>query len=311
MRKVLLIYSGLLLLANVATSIFFGYLFGGSTLFELPFQLLFTWIAAYKGVQALREVKGASKVLGSPFWQGAVIVLISGALGATVVYLVTKGFSGQGVLFVLLGGFAGRRAASSGKRSSGKLLTVIGGIVLGIFTIGTLLVVGNAIVYRLRDVTTEARANYVSYTDEKFGYSFQYPNTWKKSGYPLAQGRVDIHSTKDPQTTMHFWYKDSGPVGNIDELVTFVEDDAKYGEEEQGAKTISIEKTQIDGKEVVLWTARYNDIYSKVYYFPDYTPIEGQLIHIWIAVVNTTGKDVPDEKEEVENILASYNIIEP
>lgn len=314
--RILLLYSGLLLLANVAISVFFAYIFGGgdNPLLQVPFNFLFTWIAGYKGVKAFSKIDGVNKVLGSPFWQGASIALVAGILGSIVVYLLTKEIViGQGLAIMLIGGFGGKRAVDETTKKLGKIPMIIGAVVLGIFMIIVLFIVGNAAQYRFSDVKTISQEVYTTYEDKKFSYSFTYPKSWKRSTYPLAQGQTTITSDKDPKTSMFFWYKDSEPVKNVDELLTFVKDDAKYGETEQGAKTISIEKTMVNGKEVVLWTARYDDngTYSKVYYFPDYTPVEGQLIHIWVASVNTIGKEVPDEKEEVDKTLNSFTVLEP
>ena len=122
--KILLLYSGLLLLANVAISVFFAYIFGGgnSPLLEVPFNLLFTWIAGYKGVKAFFKIDGVSKMLGSPFWQGASIALVAGLLGSVVVYLLTKEVViGQGLVITLIGGFGGKRAVDETTKKLGKI----------------------------------------------------------------------------------------------------------------------------------------------------------------------------------------------
>lgn len=76
-------------------------------------------------------------------------------------------------------------------------------------------------------------------------------------------------------------------------------------------KTESIEPTKVNGKDVVVWTAKYEDgTYSKVYYFADFQPLDDQVIYIWIAAVNTINKTEPTESGTVDSILNSFTFLQ-
>ncbi|QQG40585.1 MAG: hypothetical protein HYV37_03380 [Candidatus Levyibacteriota bacterium] len=312
--RTLLIYSGLLILGNIAVSLFFAYLFGSgsSPLIEVPFNLLFAWLAGYYGVKSLSKTPEVNKVLGSPFWQGVSITLFASLLGAVVVYLLTQEITfGQGLAITLIGGFGGKRAASGTNKPLGKIGKIVTWIFLGLVSLAVLVVVGNVVLYKLNDVKTIQQGEMVHYEDKKFGYSFDYPKSWKRSTYPFAQGQVTITSDKDTDTNLYFWYKDSGKVSNMNELLAFVKDDAKYGEDKQGAKTESIEQKTLNGKDVAVWTSKYEDgTHSKVYYFADFQPLGDQVIYIWIAAVNTKNKTEPTEKATVDLILNSFKFLQ-
>jgi hypothetical protein len=233
-------------------------------------------------------------------------------LGAVVVYLLTKEITlGQGVAIILIGGFGGKRAASGVNKPLGTIGKVFTWIFLGIISLAVLVTAGNVVLYKLNDVKTIQQGEVVHYEDKKFGYAFDYPKSWKRSTDAFTQGQVTITSDKDPDSNLYFWYKDSGKVSNMDELLAFVKDDAKYGEDEQGAKTESIEPTKINGRDLVLWTSKYEDsTYSKVYYFADFQPLDDQVIYIWIAAVNTKNKTEPTEKAAVDSILNSFTFLQ-
>ncbi len=207
--------------------------------------------------------------------------------------------------------FGGKRAASGINKPLGTFSKIITWIFLGLISLAIIVVIGNVVLYRLNDVKTVEQGEMIRYEDKKFGYSFDYPKSWKRSIYPFAQGQVTITSDKDPDTNLYFWYKDSGKVSNMDELMAFVKDDAKYGEEEQGARTESIEQATLNGKDVVAWTATYEDgVYSKVYYFADFQPLDDQVIYIWVAAINSKNKAMLSEDITINSILNSFSLLE-
>ncbi len=311
--QILLIYGGLLLIGNVAVSLFFAYLFGGgsSLLVEAPFNLLFAWLAGYYGVKSLSKTQEVNKILGSPFWQGVSITLFASLLGSVAVHLLTQEITiGQGLAITLIGGFGGKRAASGTSKPLGIFGKIITWIFLGVISLAVIIVISNVVLYRLSDVKTIEQGEMIRYEDKKFGYAFEYPKSWKRNTYPFAQGQVTITSDKDPDTNLYFWYKDSGKVSNMDELMAFVKDDAKYGEEEQGAKTESIEPVTLNGKDVIVWTVTYKDgAYSKVYYFADFQPLDDQVIYIWVAAINTKNKAILSGDNAINSILNSFSLV--
>lgn len=118
-----LIYGGLLLTGNLIIGILFTLLFGDSNkkFLELPFNLLFAWLAGYYGVKSIPQTDKIRKMFGTPFWQGLEITLFSHLIGVILVYMFTKEFSlGQGMLVTILGGFGGKRAINSSEKNNVK-----------------------------------------------------------------------------------------------------------------------------------------------------------------------------------------------
>lgn len=311
--KIFLIYGGLLFLGDVSISLFFAYMFGGgnSPLLGVPFNLFFAWLAGYYAVKSFRNDKNTANAICSPFWQGASISLFAGLLGTLLLYVITGEFTfDYGWAIILIAGYGGKRAADNVSKPLNKIQTVLTWIILAIISAFTLLIVGNAILYRFTEIKIIKNQELNHYEDKKFGYTFDYSNKWKISRYPLAQGYVTFTSPTDEGSNVYFWYKDSGKINNIDDLLNFVKDDAKYGEENQGAKTLLIEKTSINKQNAIVWSSTYeNGIYSKVYYFADFNSDPDQAIFIWVVVVNSKNKAEPVEKEVVQAMLNSFRII--
>lgn len=186
--------------------------------------------------------------------------------------------------------------------------------VLGLIILVALVLVGNIVLYRLTSLKVEPQGQFTKYTDNKFGYSFIYPNSWKKSnGGATNQGYVDITSDKAELLQLQFWYKDSGKINNLDDLVNFVKDDAKYDEGQNHSQTESIEKTTLNGRDVVLWKVKVpksdnHFFYEKVYYIADFKPLSDQQIFIWTIAIATKDRTEPTDMESVNKILSSYTI---
>jgi hypothetical protein len=308
--KTFILFGGLFLVGSVVISLLFMYLFdgGNSPVMEIPFNFLLAWLTGYYGVKSLSSVPGVNKVLGSPFWQGLSLLLFGSLLGTLILYILTKQFAlGSGFAITLLGGLGGRRAGGRTSRPLGTLEKIIGILFLILTGFAIFIVVGDSIVYRINDIKTEYKGTITHYQDKKFKYSFNYPSTWKITRSLLGQGHIRITSNIDSGTSVDFWYKDSGKVKNIDELMQFVEDDAKYGEKEQGVTTDSIKKTTINENEVIVWNARdrYGN-YSDVYYFADFQPSTDQMISIWTVMVNTQNMGNPETESAINSILNSY-----
>ena len=111
--KVLLIYSLLYLLVEIVMEVFLVYLFRENilkTIFSIIFGVMFSWIAGYKSVKALRQISGSEK-LGSPYSQGMMIVLCGSGLGAIISYLFFKQIAFQGIIYILGGAHGGKLTA--------------------------------------------------------------------------------------------------------------------------------------------------------------------------------------------------------
>jgi len=190
-------------------------------------------------------------------------------------------------------------------------------IILAILSIVLVMVffsiLGTTLIYRLFQIKTEVQGDNIKYTDLKFGYSFIYPKSWKRFNPFLGAGQVSISSSKNPEDSIIFWYKDSERVDNINQLLTFVEDDAKWAEENQGVHTEFLDKTVFnDQKEVVLWKSIDGNekeyTYYQQYYIADFGAED---VNIWIWTINiiTGNKKEPIEKALVDKIIKSYTLL--
>jgi len=198
----------------------------------------------------------------------------------------------------------------TGKKKIGKIRNIARYVFLGIVLLIILATAGNIVLYRSTDIKSTSQGENIHYEDKQFGYSFNYPNTWKKKTYLLGKGNVEIISDKDAGTNLSFWYKDSGKISDIDKLLAFVKDDAKYGEEKQGAKTESIEKETVNGKTVVTWSAQFpGEVHSKIYYFADFQPYSDQLIYIWTVTVSNKRQINPTDKAIIDSVLSSFTTL--
>jgi len=317
--KVYFVYGGLLLIANLITGLIFYFLFGGSiikTISSIIFGITFAWIAGYKGVKAIIKIQGYEKY-GTAYSHGFMIVLVQSILGSIFAYIFLKQiFILEGLIYLLGGAHGGKLALELVQKNTNivvsKPIKILFGIILGLFVLFCLFLAGNSVFYKFFDIKTVQQGQNIQYVDKKFGYSFVYPKSWKKTANPFTPGYVTITSDKDPQTSLGFWYKDSPKINTVDELKKFVEDDAKYSEENQNGKTESIEETILNGKDVVLWKTSYQEsskyTYWQQYYIADYEA-QNQNIYVWIMWIATENKKEPNEKEVVTNILNSFKFI--
>ncbi len=308
--KVLLFYSGLVLIGNIATSILFTFLFNGeyNSLIEIPFNLIIVWFAAYYGVRSLNRFEHAEHLLKSPFLCGVTIALVASLINGLLIYFLTGELAfGQGILLLLLSGFAGKSATEGTGKTLSRSQRNIFNIVIGIASFICIVFVSNLLLYKLTSIHVQTSNSTVHYEDKKFGYSFDYPKTWSRHTGPFSQGTVTLQSNKEPNEEVSFWYVEDVKPTNIDELMTYVKEDAKYGEENQGAKTVSILKDTIKGRNVIIWNALQNDgTKSSNYYFADFNFTSDQIINIWVISVNKINNS---EDSVVNNIINSFSIL--
>jgi hypothetical protein len=172
----------------------------------------------------------------------------------------------------------------------------------------------NSYLYRVvnNEITTTNTANV--FTDTKFGYSIQFPKNWKLDRYIDAPGAIYAYNPTNEAARLLVWYKDSGPVVNQDQLLAFVEDDKKYGEEQQSIKTISLDKVDIGTHKAVKWRTLTSDsngpYYVDAYYFyvPNPNP---QTQAIWVWFVSAMAKtEAGLTTTEILNTLDTFKILD-
>lgn len=191
----------------------------------------------------------------------------------------------------------------------GKILLLL---LLILISLVVLFIGGTEVLYRTFGITTEVGQNTTKYIDEDFSYSLIYPNDWERENTIFYKGLVELFPPDDPTALVSAWYKYSDQINNQDELILFIEDEAKYIEEEQGGKIIEINTEKINGKDVVYLLAESeNDegiLYTKQYFFPDYEPVRFQDIFVWTLYFESNNKDFLDS-EEVDQIKESYILL--
>ena len=312
--KIYFLYSFLYLIIDIVIELILVFLFGQSflkSIFAVLFGVIFAWIIGYKGVKALSKVPGADK-LGKPYNQGMSIILFASFFGAIIAYLLTKQVALTGILYILGGAHGGKLAAENISPGTTKAFKIIVVIVFVFFAIIAVPLSLKSASYRLFDLKSERQGQLIKYTDKRFTYSFTYPGTWKKQANAFTPGYVIVTSDKDPQTSVGFWYKDSSKINNIDELRKFVENDAKYSEENQKGQLISIDEVTLAGKRVILSTIKYvtDNGYSnfKQYYVADFNA-KDQNIYVWIVWVETKNKTSTDDPEKVKSVINSFTLL--
>ncbi len=111
------------------------------------------------------------------------------------------------------------------------------------------------------------------YRDEKFGYRFVYPNSWTAKRLTFSPGYTEVIPSDKKPFSIIFWYKDSQTIKNKADLESFVKDDAKYGESEQGIKTIKIFPQRVGDIDGFAWDYQDKDgTISRAYYIADFNP---------------------------------------
>ncbi len=151
------------------------------------------------------------------------------------------------------------------------------------------------------------------YRDEKFGYSFVYPNTWTIERVALTPGFVQIKPPTGKQYSLYFWYKDSKIIKDMNELEMFVKDDAAYAENEQGYKIIKIFPERLGNLNGFAydWVDKNGKI-GRLYYVADFSPTADQNIFVWtvglLSESNSLEATLADK--DVQNILGSYKLLE-
>ena len=151
------------------------------------------------------------------------------------------------------------------------------------------------------------------YRDEKFGYHFVHPNTWKTERVALTPGFVQVNPPTGKQYSLYFWYKDSKTIEDMAELEVFVKDDAAYAAKEQSYKIIKIFPERLGNLDGFAYDSVDKDgKIGRSYYVADFSPTADQNIFVWtVGLLSETNRlEAALADQDVQDILASYKLLE-
>ncbi len=145
----------------------------------------------------------------------------------------------------------------------------------------------HAFFYRAVSENVTATETGSLFTDSKFSYSIEFPKGWEIERYAVAAGAIEGFDPANESTRVLVWYKDSEQITDQDQLLAFVEEDRKYGEEEQKLKTITLGKADVGEYKVVKWRSLDPaGLYNDTYYFYDPAPdLQTQVLWVWIVSI--------------------------
>lgn len=190
-----------------------------------------------------------------------------------------------------------------------KIFLIILAVIIGILIIAF---IGQGILHQTTQVKTEDKGDVVQITDQLFGITLSYPKSWKKTQAPLGAGYIYLESTIDPQTAIMFWDMDSQKIENVDQLLQFAKKDSEKQANQEKLQSESIEKTTLNGRQVVLWKAKgtvnNKSVNYKQYYITDYNA-GGDHYFVWAAQVATENKIESSDVSGANSILNSFNFI--
>ncbi|MDO8611171.1 MAG: hypothetical protein Q7R95_11650 [bacterium] len=193
-----------------------------------------------------------------------------------------------------------------------KAILTLGAIIFGLLVFTILYIFGPDIYYKSFQIKIESVGNETKYIDEKYGYSFIYPNSWQKADYTTDLEAVSITSDKDSQTLVGFFVKHDANINNFDDLMRFVKEDIEYEEENNSdSETLSVEKTKLNNYDAILWKFKRGSnkeyVFNQQYYILDLSNNKKSFIRC--LTISTDNKMDFGDKDGVNNILNSYTLL--
>lgn len=162
--------------------------------------------------------------------------------------------------------------------------------------------------YRISSETVVSDPSGTLFTDTKFGYSLKFPPGWSLKHF-LNAGNIGAINQKDSNSSILVSYKDSTKITTQAELLSFVKDDAAYGEANQNIKTISIQPIESEQYYKVLWKLqKSNGTLSDAYYITPKAADPSLRIFIWFIEVSSASEQVLNGTD-VDNALKSFKLI--